>query len=196
MKKNLEKYNCPICQCILDNPVTLRKCFHEFCLKCINTYIQDKIKSYKPITCPLCRKHFNQYDYVIATDLQIEIENCKIQCECGKFIPIRIFEDHQDECKNKNNNKDGTISGNYNCTLCPKKYMNRKQYVEHIHDVHSNEEGVCAICSVQPWGDKNYKTYLLGHVDLRHKKEITKNDNNLKELELLKKVLELSLVEK
>ena len=74
--------------------------------------------------------------------------------------------------------------------------MNRKQYVEHIHDVHSNEEGVCAICSVQPWGDKNYRTYLLGHVDLRHKKEITKNDNNLKELELLKKVLELSLVEK
>ena len=90
MKKNLEKYNCPICQCILDNPVTLRKCFHEFCLKCINTYIQDKIKSYEPITCPLCRKPFNQYDYVIATDLQIEIENCKIQCECGKFIPIRI----------------------------------------------------------------------------------------------------------
>ncbi len=74
--------------------------------------------------------------------------------------------------------------------------MNRQEYVDHIKDQHYNDEGVCAICSVQPWGDKNYKTYLLGHVDLRHRKEIRKSDDNSKELELLKKVLELSKTDK
>ena len=75
--------------------------------------------------------------------------------------------------------------------------MNREEYVKHIESQHSEEEGVCAICSVQPWGDKNYKTYLLGHVDLRHRKrDISLKDENKEEMELIKRVMELSLKEK
>ena len=196
MEKQLEKYNCSICRCILDTPIILRKCFHEFCLNCIESYIKIKMDSGSPINCPLCREIFNKYDCVLATDLQKEIENSKIHCKCGDLIPIKIFEDHQEKCKCREKDKDGMLIGNYNCTLCSKQSMNRAQYVDHIHNNHYNEEGVCAICSVQPWGDKNYKTYLLGHVDLRHKKEMINQPNNSKELELLKKVLELSLVEK
>ena len=146
--------------------------------------------------CPLCRKEFNNYDYVLATDLQREIENYAIRCKCGELIPIQLFEEHQEKCKMNEKKDKGNIIGNYNCTLCDKKNMDRQGYVDHIRERHSSEEGVCAICSIQPWGDKNYKTYLLGHVDLRHKKEISIHDNNSKELEMLKKVLELSKMDK
>ena len=63
--------------------------------------------------------------------------------------------------------------------------MNREGYVQHIKESHSNDVGVCVICSVQPWGDKNYQTFLLGHVDLRHKKEMTNYIQYPKGIELL-----------
>ena len=192
MKGKFDKYNCPICQCILNYPVTLTKCFHEFCLQCIQSYIKTNYQNNQPLTCPLCRKEFKKYDYVMATDLQKEIENCTTRCTCGELIPIPLYEDHLEKCKKKEKKEDGSVKGDYNCTLCERKGMNRQEYVDHIRDKHTEEEGVCAICSVQPWGDKEYKTYLLGHVDLRHKRDITERDENKKELELLKKVLELS----
>ena len=196
MKEKFDKYNCPICQCILNYPVTLTKCFHEFCLQCIQSYIKSKKNNGQILDCPLCRKEFKDYDYVIATDLQREIEKYTTRCICGELIPIQLYEDHQEKCKKKERKDDGSVKGNYNCTLCDKKSMNRQEYVDHIRELHFNDEGVCAICSVQPWGDKNYKTYLLGHVDLRHKKEISKRDDNSKELDILKKVLELSKTDK
>ena len=74
--------------------------------------------------------------------------------------------------------------------------MNREEYVKHIKENHSNDNGVCAICSVQPWGDKNYETFLLGHVKLRHKKEMTNYYQNPREINLLKEVLKKSKYEK
>ena len=196
MKANLDKYNCPICQCILNYPVTLKQCFHEFCLVCIRTYIETNLKNNKALACPLCRKKFKNFDYVFATDLQKEIEKCTRRCNCGELVPIPLFEDHKAKCNKIEKKEEGSVKGNYNCTLCDKKNMNREEYIFHIKDKHAEEEGVCAICSVQPWGDKNYKTYLLGHVELRHKKDISKSDENNKELMILKRVLELSKTDK
>jgi len=193
-----EKYNCPICQNILEDPMMTTKCFHIFCEKCIKSFINANLRN-KPYTikfnCPICRQEFGKDDYVLAFDLQMEIENCKLTCKkCGVDIPIRLFEDHIETC-GKYKKDDGTIIGNYKCTLCPKTRMNRAEYVKHIEEQHSNEIGVCAICSVQPWGDKNYKTNLIGHVNLRHKKDIVyKNDYN--ELEILKQVMLKSMTEK
>ena len=194
--EKFSKYKCSICQDILTNPVTLIKCFHEFCHKCIQSYIKSTLKNFLQLTCPLCRKEFKQSDYVMATDLQKEIENYKIHCKCGELISIQKFEEHKEKCICNFKKGDGTIKGNYNCTLCDKKGMNREEYVFHIREFHNDSYGVCAICSVQPWGDKNYKTFLLGHVDLRHQKEITKNAHNSKELEILKKVIDRSKYEK
>ena len=194
-----EKYNCPICQCILEEPVMTTKCFHLFCHKCIKSLINSKLNqnhNLKEIDCPLCRQKLGIEEYVLAYDLQLEIENCKMKCKCGKEIPIKEFENHSENC-GKNISSDGSIIGDYNCTLCDKKKMNRSEYVKHIEDIHSNEEGVCAICSVQPWGNKNYKTNLIGHVHLRHrKKDITKNDESKQELELIFQVMQKSLIEK
>ena len=193
--KKFEKYKCSICQDILTYPVTLKKCFHEFCLKCIQSYIKSNIQNNIELTCPLCRKPFKQYDYVIATDLQREIENCNIKCKCGEFISIQKYEQHQDKCICNFKKEDGTIVGGYNCTLCSKKGMSREEYVNHVKECHYDSYGVCAICSVQPWGDKNYSTFLIGHVDLRHKKDEIKNEFNKKEFDILKEVLEKSKYE-
>ena len=148
-------------------------------------------------SCPLCRQELMKNDYVLAYDLQKEIENCKIKCEkCGLDISLNILEEHQENCESRNKLNDGTVLGDYNCTLCSKAHMSRNEYVCHIEDKHAYEEGVCAICSVQPWGDKNYKTYLLGHVNYRHKnKDISQKDMNKEELELVKQVMLKSLNE-
>ena len=200
MSQIMNKYICPICQCIFDDPAITIKCFHLFCFKCIKSFIDNKLKNNPNLTkfeCPICRQEFEKDDYVLAYDLKVEIENCKIKCECGIEIPISSFDDHQKNCILNNKKDDGTIIGGYNCTLCTKTNMNREEYVKHIENQHSEEEGVCAICSVQPWGDKNYKTYLLGHVDLRHRKrDISLKDENKEEMELIKRVMELSLKEK
>ena len=196
MNENFIKYKCTVCQDLLNYPVTLKKCFHQFCLSCLQSYIKSNLKSGKQLECPLCRAKFQKNDYVFAVDLQREIENSKIHCKCGELIPIQKFEEHKEKCKINFENKDGVSLGIYNCTLCPKQNMNREEYVNHIKESHSKDVGVCAICSVQPWGDKNYQTFLLGHVDLRHKKEMIKFYQNPKEIELLKKVLEQSKYEK
>ena len=201
MSEKIDKYNCPICQCVLKEPVMTTKCFHTFCLKCIKTYINSKMKrngnNNNKFNCPLCRQELMNNDYVLAYDLQKEIENCKIKCEkCKIDISLNIFEEHQENCESRNKLNDGTVLGDYNCTLCSKEHMSRNEYVCHIEDKHTYEEGVCAICSVQPWGDKNYKTYLLGHVNYRHKnKDISQKDENKEELELVRQVMLNSLIE-
>ena len=80
--------------------------------------------------------------------LQIEIENCKLKCQkCELDLPIRLFENQIGTCGKDKKEVETTI-GDYNCTICPKKRMNRAQYVKHIEDQHFEEEGVFAICSV------------------------------------------------
>ncbi|GAB65000.1 hypothetical protein PCYB_042020 [Plasmodium cynomolgi strain B] len=46
-----EKYTCPICLCLIHDPVTLNSCFHSFCWNCLATAIQK----YSIDNCPSCR---------------------------------------------------------------------------------------------------------------------------------------------
>ncbi|CAA9986754.1 RING zinc finger protein, putative [Plasmodium knowlesi strain H] len=46
-----EKYTCPICLCLIHDPVTLNSCFHSFCWNCLATAIQN----YSIDKCPSCR---------------------------------------------------------------------------------------------------------------------------------------------
>ena len=163
--KIIDKYLCSICCCLLIEPVSLTKCFHIFCKKCLEQYIRSR--NAQNLTCPLCRMTFKKQDYVSAYNLKSEIQRTKIKCKCGQNIPITEYERHSNNCNPNNKNDNSTVK--YNCTLCSERDFNKDSYVKHIEDKHSNAHGVCAICSNLPWGDKNYKTYLLGHVDLRHK---------------------------
>ena len=68
--------------------------------------------------------------------------------------------------------KNGSIIGDYNCILWDKNKLTLGEYAKPIEVSHSNEEGACAIWSIQSWVNKNYKTNRLGYVDLSHKKEL------------------------
>ena len=68
--------------------------------------------------------------------------------------------------------KNGSIIGDYNRILWNKNKLTLSEYAKHIEASHSNDEGACAIWSIQSWANKNYKTNQLGFIDLRHKKEI------------------------
>ena len=46
--------------------------------------------------------------------------------------------------------------------------MDRKGLLKHASQKHPQGRAVCPICMVQPWGDPNYKTNLLAHLNLRH----------------------------
>ncbi|GAW79510.1 RING zinc finger protein [Plasmodium gonderi] len=48
---SFENYICPICLCLINDPVTLNTCFHSFCWKCLATAIQK----YSMDKCPSCR---------------------------------------------------------------------------------------------------------------------------------------------
>ncbi len=47
--------------------------------------------------------------------------------------------------------------------------MDRDSLLKHVSSKHKNGMAVCPICLVQPWADPNYKTYLHGHLQKRHK---------------------------
>ena len=85
----------------------------------------------------------------------------------------------------------------FDCTLCSKKNFDRVGYIDHIKKFHPKARGVCSICKCQPWGDPNYKTHILGHINMRHKFDYdTVVDYNDDEDEILKKVLLESMNDK
>lgn len=47
----VEKYSCPICLHLINEPVVLSSCFHSFCWNCLATAIQK----YSMDCCPICR---------------------------------------------------------------------------------------------------------------------------------------------
>ena len=105
------------------------------------------------------------------------------------------------EIKNKNIqiNPDKILKNRqtFDCTLCTQKNFDRVGYINHIKQFHPTQRGVCAICKCQPWGDPNYKTNILPHINLRHNFDYdTVVDYNDEEDEILKKVLLESMNDK
>jgi hypothetical protein len=85
----------------------------------------------------------------------------------------------------------------FNCTLCNGRNYDRKGYIAHVEQMHRHDQGVCAICKCQPWGDPNYVTYLHGHLMKRHLFDYdTTVDYNEDEDEVLRRVLQQSLNDK
>ncbi|EUD66814.1 hypothetical protein C922_02799 [Plasmodium inui San Antonio 1] len=66
-----EKYTCPICLCLIHDPVTLNSCFHSFCWNCLATAIQK----YSIDKCPSCR-----------TKIVYDRDSFKIDGILGQFL--------------------------------------------------------------------------------------------------------------
>ena len=131
-----------------------------------------------------------------------------IECECKNKMFLNEYKNHSERCPivlqnmknqiNKNNmviNKDKIQKNRqtFDCTLCKEKNFDRDGYIKHIQRYHPNQRGVCAICKCQPWGDPNYITHILGHIEKRHMFDYdTVVDYNENEDEILRRVLEES----
>ena len=203
-----DQYTCLICQNIFSNPIKLSKCGHNMCSNCINNYSVIK----KKLECPLCRTPFQKSEIILDKNLNAEMANKQVKCECGQIMPLNQYSFHSDNCpviinkmnnaaKNKNikikKDKIGKNRQTFDCTLCREKNFDRVGYIDHIAKKHPNDRGVCAICKCQPWGDPNYKTHIYGHLNLRHKFDYdTVVDYNDNEDDILQKVLLESMNDK
>ena len=56
-KENIEDLICPICFCILKNPISCsnNKNAHSFCKECIDRYLNENDKD----NCPICKLKLN-----------------------------------------------------------------------------------------------------------------------------------------
>jgi hypothetical protein len=206
-KKEIEihdKFQCPICQCILTNPYKITLCHHIFCKDCIESTI---IHQGEKLKCPLCNTNFNKKNLKAESDLNSEIKSKSLDCYCKNKIKLSEWNDHILFCKDYNNMIEANIKqivvqevkptvnrSTFNCPLCQIKNLDREGLIKHVKSKHKNDEAVCPICLCQPWGDPNYVTHLYGHLNKRHKFEYeTTVDYNNDEDEILKKVLEESL---
>ena len=209
-----DQYTCLVCQNIYLNPVKLANCGHNFCKDCLDSYIknQNNQKKNSKNQCPLCRSSFSKKDIKLDFNLESEMNNQQIKCICGSIMSLSQYSNHSDICDTSINQmktdikktniqiRQDKIQKNrqtFDCTLCSKKNFDRVGYIDHIKKRHPNDRGVCAICKCQPWGDPNYKTHIMGHINIRHKFDYdTVVDYNDDEDEILKKVLLESMNDK
>ena len=199
-----DQYTCLICQNIFTNPVKLEKCEHIFCKDCINNYYFNQGGNSND-QCPLCREKFLSSEIIPDMKLENEMKQKSVKCECGKVMFLTEYSKHSDNCNTLLNNMKAQLKNKnikiqkdkvqknrqtFDCTLCTKKNFDRVGYIDHIKKVHPNDRGVCSICKCQPWGDPNYKTHILGHINLRHNFDYdTVVDYNDDEDAILQKVL-------
>ena len=97
-EKELE---CPICCSVINGTVAITKCFHRFCLSCLN-------KSQKRNnSCPICRQDLNVLDSVIISDtLTTFLNNSIVSCryeECKVELCRKDMYNHIEVCRYKNN---------------------------------------------------------------------------------------------
>ena len=203
-----DQYTCLICQNIYTNPIKIVTCGHNMCNDCINSFTSTQ----KNLSCPLCRNPFTKSDIIPDQNLNIEMSNKYVKCDCGQMMPLNQYSLHSDNCaviinkmkdevKNKkieiNPDKVGKNRQTFDCTLCNDKNFDRVGYIDHIQKRHPNDMGVCAICKCQPWGDPNYKTHISGHINIRHRFDYdTVVDYNDDEDQILQKVLMESMNDK
>ncbi len=141
------------------------------------------------------------------------MKKIEINCCCNDKIPILNWNEHSSKCSaytnkiqsdikksvthniDSNNNKTNTVNrSTFQCPLCENNNLDRESLISHVKKSHRNAHAVCPICACQPWGDKNYITHLLGHLNKRHLFEYdTTVDYNEEEDEVLKRVLAESM---
>ena len=210
-----DQYTCLICQDIFSDPVALSTCGHSFCKTCINDYtdnFKNENSKKSSVPCPNCRTPYYKKDIKFNNNLFNEMKNTLILCECKTKMNLIDYKNHSEKCpivlqnmkqQLKNNNmqinKDKIQKNRqtFDCTLCQQKNLDRKGYIKHIKQTHPRQKGVCSICKCQPWGDPNYITNILEHINKRHKFDYdTMVDYNNDEDEVLQRVLQESLNDK
>ena len=118
-KKNNEDLICPICYCILKEPIncSVNKNSHSFCKRCIDKYLENKDK------CPACEINF---EYKINNEIYNKLNKLLFECVfknegCNEIISYSEYLNHINNCKYNNMR--------YECAI--KKYnYERKEFEE------------------------------------------------------------------
>ena len=99
-KKNSEDLICPICYCILKEPINCsdNKNAHYFCKECIDIFLKESNK------CPTCKQNF---EYKINEKLKTELKELSFKCMfknegCNDIIPYSEYLNHINNCKYTN----------------------------------------------------------------------------------------------
>ena len=119
-KENIEDLICPICFCILKNPISCssNKNAHSFCKECIDRYLNENHKD----NCPICKLKF---EYKNNNELIDSLNKLSFECffkkeGCKDILSYSEYLNHINICKNNNNIQ-------YKCNI--KKYnYNKKEF--------------------------------------------------------------------
>ena len=89
-----DQYTCFICQNIYKNPIKLSKCGHNMCNDCIINYSSSQSQ----LNCPLCRVPYEKSDIILDQNLNMEMFNKSVKCDCGQVMPLNQYYSHYDNC--------------------------------------------------------------------------------------------------
>lgn len=100
-----ESLECPVCQDVFTDPVTL-PCGHNFCLSCIRTVWETDDSNKVPLFCPECQ-------VLLASDLTLEI-NASLQAKVKDIAPDKTAPAEMQTASPSRESKFSTI----NCDHC------------------------------------------------------------------------------
>lgn len=139
--------SCPICSCVLEQPMICSNCENSFCSKCIKTWES------KNSTCPICKNVGATFkeSRIIKNILSLS----KFKCDtCGKIFPYKDREFHLfGTCKfikkiigfnNQANSEEKVKPKEDKKNVDSKKiYYENGYYIGEFKDDMKNGEGIC-----------------------------------------------------
>ena len=135
-KKNSEDLICPICYCILKEPINCsdKKNSHSFCKECIDKNIQENNNK-----CPLCKLNF---EYKNNNEINIKLSKLIFKClfkdeGCNNIIKYSDYLDHINNC----------IYSKYKCQIKKYNYNKKKFEICGFSDNIQNIENHIKICA-------------------------------------------------
>lgn len=184
--QTLEDFSCAICQCVLEDPVSL-SCGteHVACKQCATTLLKEE-----DAKCPICRILLRSKRLRSNKNLAATMRNTSIPCfGCKQNILVSDMNHHQTLCDRIDKNisyfkpvkettqripKNLPNRSTFQCPYCGLANLDNAGLLTHCNTkhAHSLEHVVCPICASMPWGDKSQtSTNFIQHLNIRHKFE-------------------------
>ena len=113
------EFICPICCCILQEPIECQKCNKSFCKKCVQDVQKNNKKNNKENLCPFCHNQWKlienkAFEELLISALKYRCKKCK-SCFKSQYE----FDIHITNCKK------------YKCKICH-KVSEYEDYIRHL----------------------------------------------------------------
>ena len=113
------EFICPICCCILKEPIECEKCNKSFCKKCVEAIKKNNKKNNKKDLCPFCNNEWKLienkvFEEILYSALKFRCKKCK---SC--FNSQEKFDIHITKCKK------------YKCKICHQE-NEYEDYIRHL----------------------------------------------------------------